>query len=302
MIITTDNLRMLGNGFNASFMKGFSAPESQRNIIANEIASIHALENYGWMKDMPSMREWVGPRFVNNLETQEYHLKNRKWENTVAVAREKIEDDTLGMYTTIFASMGEDAAIHPDDLMFEVMVGGFGSDNGKAFDGANFFAANHVGYAPKTGKEVAYSNIQTGSAAPWFLMDLSRNYMKPFIFQMRSAVEFQQMTKSTDPEVFLHDEYRYGVRARYNAGFAWYQLAYGSKAALDATSYAAARTAMMSQYRPNGRKAGVKPTHLFYGASNEAAVLTLIEAVLVSGGNSNIWAKTITPVLCPWLD
>lgn len=306
MLLIPENLKMLSNGFNTAFNKGFEAPQTQKDMVCMRVNSTHALENYGWMKEIPTMREWVGARTVNNLDGQKYQLTNKKWENTIGVPRTAIEDDTYGLYSTSFAQMGEDAALHPDDLVFEVLQNGFSDVCGKAFDGANFFSASHISYSKgsttEKPKEIAYSNLQTGSSNPWFLLDLSRTYMRPFIFQMRSEVEFAQLTKPTDPDVFMHDEFKYGLRARYNAGYAWYQLAYGSKSPLTADSYAAARTAMMSQYRPNGRKAGVKPTHLFYGATNETAVLSLIEAALVSGGNSNIWAKTITPVLCPWLD
>jgi phage major head subunit gpT-like protein len=44
----------------------------------------------------------------------------------------------------------------------------------------------------------------------------------------------------------MMDRYLYGIRARVNAGYGLWQLAYGSKQTLNAASYAAARATMMA--------------------------------------------------------
>lgn len=302
MLITPQSLRTLSNGFNAAFKRGFEQPTSEKDMLAMRINSTGSQENYGWMKEFPTMREWVGQRVVNNLEATAYSLKNKMWENTVGIKRTHIEDDQLGIYGNIFPLMGEDAALHPDDLVFEKLLDGFSVNGGLAYDGQYFFDSDHIGY-DSNGNETSFSNVQAGSGNPWFLADLSRAYMKPLVFQMRSEVELVAKDKAEDDNVFFEDQYMYGVRARYNAGFAWYQLIIGSKADLTAANYEAARQALMGQRRAqSGRKLGVRPTHLICGSSNEGAALEILNAERNASGATNIWKGTATLMLSNWLD
>ncbi|MEN6521272.1 MAG: Mu-like prophage major head subunit gpT family protein [Armatimonadota bacterium] len=60
----------------------------------------------------------------------------------------------------------------------------------------------------------------------WYL--LATNWVvKPIIFQSRVPVEFAAL-ESASENGFMRDQYIYGVRARYNAGFGLWQTAYGS--------------------------------------------------------------------------
>lgn len=77
-------------------------------------------------------------------------------------------------------------------------------------------------------KGSSVSNMQAGSQPAWFLIDTSRS-IKPFIFQERSPYELTNLVNPTDENVFMRDEYLYGVRARANAGFGIWQLAFGPK-------------------------------------------------------------------------
>lgn len=60
----------------------------------------------------------------------------------------------------------------------------------------------------------------------------------------------------------MTDEYLYGVRARANAGFGLWQLAFGSRAPLTAANYAAARASMSSIKGDQGRVLGIRPNVL----------------------------------------
>jgi len=95
------------------------------------------------------------------------------------------------------------------------------------------------------------------------------------------------------------------VRARVNAGFGLWQLAYASKGTLDATNYAAARAAMMSQSGDEGRKLGIKPDTLVVPPSLESEALALINNELIINGGvsvSNQWAGTAKLIVVPWLE
>ena len=61
----------------------------------------------------------------------------------------------------------------------------------------------------------------------WHLLCTKRS-LKPFIFQEREKAKFVAMTKETDENVFMRDEYLYGVNARDGVGYGFWQMAYGS--------------------------------------------------------------------------
>lgn len=298
MLITPANLQALAQGFNAAFLRGIESVTPTYEQVAMTIPSTTDAENYGWMKNLPGMREWVGQRVYNNLESTAAQLKNKTWEHTIAVKRDHIKDDKLGIYTNVFAMQGEIVRRHPDDLVWGLLSAGFGV---KGFDGQYFFDTDHAGFN-RAKAEVSWSNTGGGSGAPWFLMDLSRNFMKPLVFQLREAPNFVSRTRPDDPHVFDHNEYVFGADARHNSGFGFHQLAYGSKQTLDATNYEAGSVALASQFRPDGSPLGVKRTHLIVGPSNEAKARAILEKATLAGGEDNIWKGTAQLIVSPWLE
>ncbi|OIV46740.1 head protein [Sodalis sp. TME1] len=65
------------------------------------------------------------------------------------------------------------------------------------------------------------------SDSAWFLMDTSRP-LKPLIFQQRQAPLFVAMTDINSPDVFMRKQFKFGAEARGQAGFGFWQMAYGS--------------------------------------------------------------------------
>ena len=98
------------------------------------------------------------------------------------------------------------------------------------------------GNANDTAPSTPYQNVLQGrlrvvvspflngaSAQNWYLLDTSRP-VRPFILQQRSDVpiEFAALDSSTGAETaFMRDQFLYGVRGRYNAGYGLWQSAYG---------------------------------------------------------------------------
>ncbi len=292
MQITPQSLQSLNQGFSAAFNMGFSGVALTWEIIAMRVASSTKTENYGWLKDVPGMREWVGQRQINNLEASAASLTNKTWEQTIGVNADDIADDQLGIYTTIFQMQGETVARHPNELVWSLLPTGFAT---KGFDGQYFFDTDHVGYNA-SGAEVSWSNTGAGAGAPWFLMDLSRKYMKPLIFQERMKAEFVQMNRPNDQGMFMENQAIYGAKARYVAGFGFHQLAYGSKSTLDAAAFKAARVALETQRRSDGSALPVKATHLVCGPSRrDEAEATLTEKL--AGGATNPLYKAVELVV-----
>lgn len=297
MIITASSLTALQQGFNAAFLQGFGSVTPSWSQVAMYVPSTAKTENYGWMKELPGMREWVGQRVINNLESQGAQLTNKNYEHTIGVDRNDIEDDSLGIYNPMFSMQGEVVARQPDELVWKLLTTGF---TVKGFDGQYFFDTDHVGY-DAAGAETSWSNTGGGAGSPWFLMDLSRSFMKPLIFQERKKPEFVALNRSTDQNVFMDRRYIFGVDARRVAGFGFHQLAYGSKAALDAAAFTAARLVLETQRRPDGSPLPVTATHLVVGPTNRAAAEAFLMKEYLASGESNTNYKAVNLIVSPWL-
>ncbi|MEO8531360.1 MAG: Mu-like prophage major head subunit gpT family protein, partial [Deltaproteobacteria bacterium] len=193
--------------------------------------------------------------------------------------------------------MGHLARMHPDEIVFALLRAGFTTN---CFDGQFFFDTDH----PTTlsdGTQSAVSNMQSGAGPAWYLLDTSRA-VRPMIWQEREAYTFESLDRSTDPNVFFSNEFLYGVRARVNAGFGLWQLAYGSKAALTPANYAAARAAMQGFRTDQGRLLGIMPTTLVVPPALESDALSLLNTEIATGGaSSNPWKNTAELVISPYV-
>lgn len=294
MIINAQNIRSMEVGFQTAFNKGHAAKTPEYGMIATEVPSHTSEENYGWIGQLPQMREWVGERVIQNLSGYTYTIKNKSYEATVSVDRDEIEDDRYGVYAPVIQGLGAEAKVAPDKTVFSLFHDGFTK---KGFDDKPFFSASHpIG---DTKDKKSYSNLGTKkltqdsflaarqsvmslkgdkdqtldlipnllvvppalegqaklileadtidgttnitkgmaklmvstklAAYPdeWYLL-CTNEFLKPFILQMRRKPEFTGLTRGTDPNVFLKKQYIYGVDGRWNAGYGFPQMAYGS--------------------------------------------------------------------------
>lgn len=139
--------------FRLLFNKGLAQVQAKWNIIAMEVPSGGSKNTYGWLKEVASMREWLGERVIHSLGLSDYTIVNKNYELTVAVPRNAIEDDELGAFSIPFLNLGDQAAKHPDKLVWALLLAGFTE---LCHDGKAFFATDHP-----NGKAAAWSNKGT---------------------------------------------------------------------------------------------------------------------------------------------
>lgn len=254
-------------------------------------------ETYGWLGQFPQLREWLGgDRVVKDLTAHSFSIVNRKFESTVSVRREDFADDRLGIFKPMFAEMGHNARQHPDELIFPLIATGFAT---LCYDGQNFFDTGHPSVDAQ-GNAVTVSNMQAGTDPTWYLFDTSRA-IRPIIWQEREKYEFESLTRSNDSHVFMTDEYLYGIRARVNAGFGLWQLAFASQAPLTAANYAAARASMMTLRGDQGRLLGTKPTVMVVPPALEETGRILLNNERLDTGASNPWKGSADLIVSPYL-
>ncbi|CNF84689.1 Mu-like prophage major head subunit gpT family protein [Yersinia frederiksenii] len=287
-------LHAISTSLNASFTKGLNGAKPLYQEIATIIPSGGASNTYAWLGDWPEIKEWIGARQFAELAQNGYTIFNKTWESSIKVKRESIEDDQVGQYSVIAQRIGQDTAIFPDKLSFPLLVAGFHT---LCFDGQNFFDTDH----PMAGG--TYSNIVgTGEelGEPWFLIDGSQ-ILKPIIYQNRRDFNFTALEDLSNEHTFKNNEFLFGVDARSNVGFGFWQTAVASRTPLTAANYEKAVELMQGMLKDNGTPLGITPTTLVVGKSNRAAAKRLIEAMLVDGGDSNIYYQDVKIVNSPFI-
>ena len=66
-----------------------------------------------------------------------------------------------------------------------------------------------------------------GHDSAWYLLCTTRP-IRPLIWQQRKKAKFVSLTAETDNNVFMRKTFIYGADYRGNAGFGFWQMAYGS--------------------------------------------------------------------------
>lgn len=290
MIINASVMQGLYRSFNTIFKDAATQAlaKSMWELVAMRTGSTGKSTDYPNLGALPQMREWLGERVLKDMAAGGFTITNKDFETTVAVDRNSIEDDQLGVYTPYFADLGATAIRHRDILVFGLLASGF---NTLCWDGQYFFDTDHpVG-------DGVVSNSGGGGGTPWFLLDLSRP-LKPLILQVRKEPQFVAKDQVTDDNVFFRKQYAYGVDDRKNVGYGLWQLAYGSKQTLDATGYAAARAAMGSFKNENGEPMGITGTHLVVPQSLEGPARKILKN---SANGDNEWFGTAELLVVPWL-
>ncbi len=296
MLINTANLDALRVGYSILFKGGLSQATSDYARIATVVPASTREQKYGWLGKLPNVREWIGPRAIQNLMLSDYSIKEKALELTLGVDKDDIETDNLGHYSTLFTEMGMSTGSQWDLMVFQALAAGFATN---CYDGQFFFDTDHP-VLDANGAVTSVANTDGGSGPAWFLMDVSRA-VKPIILQKRKDFEFVSLVNPGDERVFMNKEFVYGADARANTGYGFWQMAWGSKQPLNATNYAAARAAIGGMKGDYGRPLGLRPNLLVVPQALESAGRQLLNSEHGTGGVTNEWKGTAELLVTSWL-
>lgn len=296
MIINSENLAALRVGFSTLFKKGLGQASSDYLMIATVVPSTTKEQRYGWLGKVPSVREWIGSRVVQNISESDYSIKEKAWELTLGVDRDDIETDNLGTYSPLFEEMGQSTGAKWDELTFAMLNAGFTSN---CYDGQFYFDTDHP-VLDANGNPYPVANTDGGNGPAWFLFDNSRA-IKPIILQKRKDFKFVSKDKETDDNVFEKNEFLYGADARSNAGYGFWQFCWGSRQPLTPDNYDKARTALQSMKGDYGRPLGIKPTTLLVPPTLERAGKKIVVSSKNAAGEDNEFQGSAKLEVSPWL-
>lgn len=157
MQLTPATLDAIFYSFRLDFQAAYERAAPWHEKVATTVPSTQRENRYAWMKLIPRLREWIGERVLNNLTARGYTIANKDYEGTIAVDRNDIEDDNVGVYKPAVGMLGEQAARWPDDLTTLVLQQG---TSRLAFDGQPFFDTSHPVDQDDSSKGT-YSNLFT---------------------------------------------------------------------------------------------------------------------------------------------
>lgn len=287
-------LDALNTAAQTHFQNGFAGVKPQYERIATVVPSSSSSNTYAWLGDIPGMREWINDREIKALAKKGYQITNRSFEATVGVKRTDIEDDNLGIYKPLFEGLGTAARLHPDELTFSLLKSGATVE---CYDGQNYFDTEHQ---IKDG--VLASNYQTGSVTKpmWVLLDVSRP-LKPMIYQNRKEAKMVSLTSETDSNVFMKNQYLYGVDSRGDAGFGFWQMAHASTVELTADNYDKNRTSMASLKNSVDKPLGLRPNMILVPPALRSTAVALFKTTNLANGATNPYYGDVEVLECDWL-
>lgn len=158
MLVNKSSIQAAFVALKTLFNNAFAAAPSTWDKIAMKVPSSTGSNLYAWLSAFPKMRRWVGEKHVKNLQAYSYSVVNEDWEATVAVNRNHIEDDQLGIYQPQAQKAGFSAKQLPDEIVYELVNNGFVA---LCYDGQYFFDVDH----PVAGGSVSNLGTKALSAA-----------------------------------------------------------------------------------------------------------------------------------------
>ena len=91
MRLNSENLNALRTGFSTAYSTGLGQAQTQHERISTVVPSTQLEQTYGWLGKLPNVREWVGPRVIQNISETEYTIKEKAFELTIGVDRDHID-------------------------------------------------------------------------------------------------------------------------------------------------------------------------------------------------------------------
>lgn len=159
----------LMKGVKTRFLRKFVETRTDLLKLATILPSDSDLETYAWMDELPRMHEFLTERRIVGLGDTTYQVPNRKFESTLAVKRDHLDDQKIQMVTMRINELAAEAKGHPMSLMVEQLVNGTSATaanedgttrSNVCYDGGAFFSTSHPVRGVQTSTQ---SNLLTGS-------------------------------------------------------------------------------------------------------------------------------------------
>lgn len=157
MLLNRANIEAVFINLKTVFNKAFEAAPSIWEKTTMKVPSTGSQNDYSWLGRFPKMRKWIGEKIFRKLTAHKYTVVNDDFEATVAVDRNDIKDDNLGIYLPMAQDAGFSAKQLPDEIDADLKNDAFAQ---KCYDGQYFYDTDHP-VTNKNGVESSVSNMGT---------------------------------------------------------------------------------------------------------------------------------------------
>lgn len=140
MDITPSSLTAYQRTLNFAYATQMESTPTYWQKVATEIPSSSEGNVYPFLSMIPGLREWTGPRTINNVALRSYTLLNKHWEDTLAIDVNKLKDDQHGYFAPLVGMLGQQVAEWRDRELARVVEAG---TTDLCWDGQFFFDTDH---------------------------------------------------------------------------------------------------------------------------------------------------------------
>jgi phage major head subunit gpT-like protein len=151
------NLTQLEKELKAVFWYQYEQYGQPFSSFVTEMPSESDEELYAFLMSFPEIHEFKDMRQIQRIEDMPWTLRNKKYEGTIAINQDEIDDNKANGHLIEARQLGEAAAGFFDDLIVTLIEA-----NGLCFDGQNFFDTDH-----KLGVETAWANTRGGTGTSY---------------------------------------------------------------------------------------------------------------------------------------
>ena len=141
MQITPQSLLALRTAINMALDKGRGMATPIWSKFATKVTSATKYTNFPIHSATKKLRRWDGERKVVNGKAYDYQVTPERFELTLGIPLQEIEDDQIGSWQSMLMDMGVQIELWPDDLFIAALLAGA---TDLCFDGLAFFSDSHA--------------------------------------------------------------------------------------------------------------------------------------------------------------
>lgn len=142
-----------------SFQRAVVTTPSWASKVGTKVPSTSRSTRHGWLSKVGKLKEYINEKTVERLATRDYIISNKKFELTIEIPEEDLEDDQVGMFGKTAEMIGMQAAKWPDDMLLTAIQTG---KVALCYDGQPFFNGSHPVNVDKSGLGT-FSNLITAT-------------------------------------------------------------------------------------------------------------------------------------------
>ena len=143
MDIQASQAALIYQNLRKEFQAGITEARTVADPLYQTVPSTSDSNVYGWLGHIPGFKEMFKgqTRVHRNVESQSYTVANRKFEDTIEIDLDTVDDNQLGSYAGLAKSFGAVGMSKKDEVVFELMNNGF--TTALAYDGLSWFNDAH---------------------------------------------------------------------------------------------------------------------------------------------------------------